>query len=228
MLSAHPPPRSGELVDEPERALGRGEPRRPAARSRRRRGSRHRRRPWARVRYPGEGQMRADFVQEVEAALGVSAVITEPEQLRTSECDGLTGHRVVPALVVLPSTTEEVQAVVRLCARDGVPFVARGAGTGLSGGALPVAEGIVISLSRMNRSSRSISTRPRRSAAGGHESRGHRSGRGRGVLLRARPLEPAGVHDRRQRGRELGWRPLPQARLHGHPCARSRGRAPRR
>jgi glycolate dehydrogenase FAD-linked subunit len=95
--------------------------------------------------------MRADFVQDVEAALGVSAVITEPEQLRTYECDGLTGHRVVPGLVVLPSTTEEVQAVVRLCARDGVPFVARGAGTGLSGGALPVAEGIVISLSRMNR-----------------------------------------------------------------------------
>jgi glycolate dehydrogenase FAD-linked subunit len=95
--------------------------------------------------------MRADFVQDVEAALGVSAVITEPEQLRTYECDGLTGHRVVPGLVVLPSTTEEVQAVVRLCARGGVPFVARGAGTGLSGGALPVAEGIVISLSRMNR-----------------------------------------------------------------------------
>jgi glycolate oxidase len=95
--------------------------------------------------------MRADFVQAVEAALGVSAVITEPEQLRTYECDGLTGHRVVPGLVVLPSSTEEVQAVVRLCAREGVPFVARGAGTGLSGGALPVAEGIVVSLARMNR-----------------------------------------------------------------------------
>jgi glycolate oxidase len=95
--------------------------------------------------------MRADFVHEVEAALGVSAVITEPEQLRTYECDGLTGHRVVPGLVVLPSSTEEVQAVVRLCAREGMPFVARGAGTGLSGGALPVAEGIVVSLARMNR-----------------------------------------------------------------------------
>jgi glycolate oxidase len=95
--------------------------------------------------------MRADFVHEVEAALGVSAVITEPEQLRTYECDGLTGHRVVPGLVVLPSSTEEVQAVVRLCAREGMPFIARGAGTGLSGGALPVAEGIVVSLARMNR-----------------------------------------------------------------------------
>jgi glycolate oxidase len=95
--------------------------------------------------------MRADFVQAIKAALGVSAVITEPEQLRTYECDGLTGHRVVPGLVVLPTSTEEVQEAVRLCAREGVPFVARGAGTGLSGGALPVAEGIVVSLTRMNR-----------------------------------------------------------------------------
>ena len=77
--------------------------------------------------------------------------IREPEQLRTYECDGLTGRRVVPALVALPATTAEVQAVVRICNDAGIPFVARGAGTGLSGGALPVAEGIVISLARMNR-----------------------------------------------------------------------------
>jgi glycolate oxidase len=83
--------------------------------------------------------------------LGAGGVIREPEQLRTYECDGLTGHRVVPALVVLPASTEEVQGVVRLCARDRVPFVARGAGTGLSGGALPVADGVVVSLSRMDR-----------------------------------------------------------------------------
>src|SRR5438309_7251163 len=77
--------------------------------------------------------------------------IREPEQLRTYECDGLTGHRVVPALVALPGSTGEVQGVVRLCHEEGIPFVARGAGTGLSGGALPVADGIVISLARMNR-----------------------------------------------------------------------------
>ena len=77
--------------------------------------------------------------------------IRELEQLRTYECDGLTGRRVVPALVALPSTTAEVQAVVRICNDARIPFVARGAGTGLSGGALPVAEGIVISLARMNR-----------------------------------------------------------------------------
>jgi glycolate oxidase len=88
---------------------------------------------------------------QLKRTLAADAVISEPEQLTTYECDGLTGHRVVPALVVLPRTTEEVQAVVRACNEHGVPFVARGAGTGLSGGALPVAEGIVISLARMNR-----------------------------------------------------------------------------
>jgi glycolate oxidase len=90
-------------------------------------------------------------VEELRAALGPSAVIEEPEQLRTYECDGLTGHRAIPALVVLPASTAEVQAVVRACARERIPFVARGAGTGLSGGATPVAGGIVISLARMNR-----------------------------------------------------------------------------
>ena len=87
----------------------------------------------------------------VERFASASDVIREPEQLRTYECDGLTGRRVVPALVALPSSAAEVQAVVRICNEAGIPFVARGAGTGLSGGALPVADGIVISLARMNR-----------------------------------------------------------------------------
>ncbi len=91
------------------------------------------------------------LAEEIRALLRDDAVISEPEQLRTYECDGLTGHRVVPALVVLPETTEQVQAVVRACRAAGTAFVARGAGTGLSGGALPVADGVVISLTRMNR-----------------------------------------------------------------------------
>jgi glycolate dehydrogenase FAD-linked subunit len=81
----------------------------------------------------------------------VTETIREPEQLRTYECDGLTGRRVVPALVALPGSAAEVQAVVRICDEERIPFVARGAGTGLSGGALPVAEGIVISLARLDR-----------------------------------------------------------------------------
>jgi glycolate oxidase len=91
------------------------------------------------------------FRYELWRKLGPEHVIVEPEQLRVYECDGLTGHRAVPELVVLPGSTEEVQTVVRACNRAGVPFVARGAGTGLSGGATPVAGGVVISLARMNR-----------------------------------------------------------------------------
>jgi glycolate oxidase len=91
------------------------------------------------------------FRYELWNALGGRYVITEPEQLRVYECDGLTGHRAMPELVVLPGSTEEVQTVVRACHRAGIPFVARGAGTGLSGGATPVAGGVVVSLTRMNR-----------------------------------------------------------------------------
>jgi glycolate oxidase len=91
------------------------------------------------------------FVAEIRAVLPADAVVSEPEQLRTYECDGLTGHRSTPGLVTLPASSEHVQAVVRACHRHGVPFVARGAGTGLSGGALPSADGVVISLARMNR-----------------------------------------------------------------------------
>jgi len=93
----------------------------------------------------------ASFVLELSRVLGAEHVITEPEQLRVYECDGLTGHRAIPELVALPASTEEVQAVVRACHRDRIPFVARGAGTGLSGGATPLAGGVVISLARMNR-----------------------------------------------------------------------------
>ncbi|MBA3382114.1 MAG: FAD-binding protein [Actinobacteria bacterium] len=93
----------------------------------------------------------APFVLELQRALGAKNVITEPEQLRVYECDGLTGHRAIPELVVLPGSTEDVQVVVRACSRERIPFVARGAGTGLSGGATPLAGGVVVSLARMNR-----------------------------------------------------------------------------
>ncbi|MGI5994730.1 FAD-linked oxidase C-terminal domain-containing protein [Saccharomonospora viridis] len=85
------------------------------------------------------------------AAVGEDNVISDPVALRSYECDGLTGFRVVPELVVLPTDTDGVVAAVRACHDHGVPYVARGAGTGLSGGALPVADGIVISLQRLRR-----------------------------------------------------------------------------
>ncbi len=90
-------------------------------------------------------------VAALEAAVGPEHVLTDPEQLRVYDCDGLTGWRAQPACVVLPGSTAEVQSVVHACLAGGVPFVARGAGTGLSGGALPVADGVVISVTRMDR-----------------------------------------------------------------------------
>jgi glycolate oxidase len=90
-------------------------------------------------------RLRREFVD----LLGVDGVISEGPQLRTYECDGLTGYRVRPALVVLPTTTAQVAEVVRACRREQVPFVARGSGTGLSGGALPHADGVLIVLARM-------------------------------------------------------------------------------
>ena len=86
-----------------------------------------------------------------ERALAPGDVISDPVRCRAYECDGLTGYRVVPELVLLPRDAAQVAAAVRVCAEHGVPFVARGAGTGLSGGALPVADGVVISLARLKR-----------------------------------------------------------------------------
>ena len=91
------------------------------------------------------------LVEEWRAVLGAEHVITHEHQLRTYESDGLLQYAVIPGAVVLPGSVEEIQAVVRTCHREGVPWVARGAGSGLSGGALPVADGVLISLTRMRR-----------------------------------------------------------------------------
>jgi len=92
-----------------------------------------------------------DTLEELRGILGPHGLISSPEEIKTYECDGLTNFRVVPTAVVLPDSAEQVQAVVRVCHRERIPFVARGSGTGLSGGALPVKGGIVIGLARMKR-----------------------------------------------------------------------------
>ncbi len=76
------------------------------------------------------------------------AVYDDNEDMRPYECDGLSAYRQLPLVVVLPRTVEQVQAIMRLCRRLHVPVVARGAGTGLSGGALPVAHGVLLSLAK--------------------------------------------------------------------------------
>src|SRR5262249_57581281 len=94
--------------------------------------------------------MNPSIISEFRSLLGSPAVISSPEELQTYECDALTNYRVMPCAVLLPTSTEQVQSILRICHRERIPFVARGSGTGLSGGALPIKDGIVISFSRMN------------------------------------------------------------------------------
>jgi len=84
------------------------------------------------------------FIDALRRITGDEGIVTEPLELLTYECDGLPHLRHTPPVVVLPSSAEQVQEVVRLCHRHDVPFVARGHGSGLSGGALPIPGGIVI------------------------------------------------------------------------------------
>ncbi|MFP4123116.1 glycolate oxidase subunit GlcD [Coleofasciculus sp.] len=91
------------------------------------------------------------IIKEFEAAIGKKGVVRRKEELLTYECDGLPSYRQRPALVVLPRTTEQVAAAVKLCDRYNIPWVARGAGTGLSGGALPVEDCVLIVTALMKR-----------------------------------------------------------------------------
>jgi len=91
------------------------------------------------------------FLTELARVVGRDGVLRDASDLLTYESDALVHLRSTPGAVVLPTSAAEVQAVVRLCNRAGVPFVARGNGTGLSGGALPIKDGVLIGLSRMNR-----------------------------------------------------------------------------
>lgn len=93
----------------------------------------------------------AALARELRAAVGDRFVLTAAADLRTYECDGLTGTRVRPAAVVLPATTDEVSAAVRIARRYGRAIVPRGSGTGLSGGAVPVEGCVLVVLTRMNR-----------------------------------------------------------------------------
>ncbi|THF60486.1 FAD-linked oxidase C-terminal domain-containing protein [Pseudothauera rhizosphaerae] len=94
---------------------------------------------------------KARLIEALARVLPVGALMYDPEDLRPYECDGLTAYRQVPLAVALPHDEEQVVAVLRACHEQGVPVVARGAGTGLSGGALPHDRGVLLSLARFNR-----------------------------------------------------------------------------
>ncbi len=89
--------------------------------------------------------------QRLRSFLPRAALLDSPEDLHPYDCDGLSAYRQLPGLVALPETIEQVQHILRLCSEHRVPVVTRGAGTGLSGGALPHAEGVLLSLTKLNR-----------------------------------------------------------------------------
>jgi glycolate oxidase len=93
----------------------------------------------------------AAILAELRDAVGADGLIIERNQLQTYECDALAVLRSLPGAVILPRTTAQLQKAVAICARHQIPFVGRGAGTGLSGGAMPDDRGIVISFSRMTK-----------------------------------------------------------------------------
>ncbi len=92
-----------------------------------------------------------EFGGKLIEIIGEDGVISSEDELLAYDSDALSGHRIRPIFVILPTTAEQVSGVIKLCHAEDIPFVPRGAGTGLSGGALPTEEGIVISLAKMNR-----------------------------------------------------------------------------
>jgi glycolate oxidase len=99
----------------------------------------------------GNGDAVARLVDRLRAICGGEQVVVHPHQLHTYASDGLLQYRALPAVAVLPGSAAETQAVVQACHAAGVPWVARGAGSGLSGGALPIVDGVLLVLTRMTR-----------------------------------------------------------------------------
>ncbi len=94
---------------------------------------------------------RREIAEALRRIVPGEAVIVSEAERRAYESDGLTAYRQKPLVVVLPSTVAEVAAVLRYCRREGIKVVPRGAGTSLSGGALPLADGVLLGMARFNR-----------------------------------------------------------------------------
>uniref|UniRef100_UPI0035195648 FAD-linked oxidase C-terminal domain-containing protein n=1 Tax=Nioella sp. TaxID=1912091 RepID=UPI0035195648 len=93
---------------------------------------------------------KARIVARLKSVLPADAVIDDPAETRAYECDALTAYRCPPLAAVLPSSTEEVSAVLKICHEEGVPVVPRGSGTSLAGGALPTEDSVILGVARMN------------------------------------------------------------------------------
>ena len=147
----------------------------------------------------------SDALHQIDKLLGPRSYLDRPEDLALYEYDGSV-DKAKPELVAFPQTAEQVVALVQIAREYRIPIVGRGAGTGLSGGVIARAGGIVISFARMNRIVEiDLGERARGAGAGCRESRNH-AGRGaRWIFLRARSVQPESLHHRRQCVGERGW-----------------------
>ncbi|MGY9062577.1 MAG: FAD-binding oxidoreductase, partial [Rhodospirillales bacterium] len=94
---------------------------------------------------------RDEIIRAMQSIVSDEGVITNKEELRAYDCDGLMAYKQVPLIVVLPESTAEVSKVLKYCFENDVKIVPRGSGTGLSGGALPLADGITLGLGKFNK-----------------------------------------------------------------------------
>jgi len=102
------------------------------------------------VATPESIHSRTSVAADLQRLVSADCVLSDEESLRPYECDGLSAYRRLPLVVVMPETIAQVQAIARYCRDGGIPLVARGAGTGLSGGALPIEDGVLCSLAKFN------------------------------------------------------------------------------
>ena len=159
------------------------------------------------------------IISELQGIVGDDYVVYKPEDLIVYEYDG-SADKAMPAIVVIPETAGQVAEVVKLARRNEVPIVARGAGTGLSGGAVAEKGGIVISLTRMTRilevdvENRIAAVEP--GVINLHLTE-HVSQYG--LCYAPDPSSPEGLHNRRQCGGELGRTALPRIRSYHESCA---------
>ena len=95
-------------------------------------------------------ERKAQIVAQLRSVMAPDAVIDAPQETRAYECDALTAYRCPPMVVVLPSSTQEVAEVLKICSAQNVPVVPRGAGTSLAGGAMPTADCVVLAVTKLN------------------------------------------------------------------------------
>ena len=107
--------------------------------------------PWQDIARPLPPGQARQLIQRLQQILPAGSVLHREEDLRPYECDGLSAYRQLPLVVVIPDAEAQVQAIIRLCRALDVPLVPRGAGTGLTGSALPHAGGVLMSMARFNR-----------------------------------------------------------------------------